>query len=200
MGRRASSPISQTICLTLTRPNLSEGRPSSYRQRLIADADSLRFVRGTKATWLKNGTLWTGQNDGEEILKGYDVLLDGGAIRKVGQSSEIEAYLASNPSFKDRKNVDEVELDGAWVTPGIVDLHSHMGVDAAPSLEGSDDTNSLKAAVLPWLRSLDGFNTHDLAFNLSISGGITTMLVLPGSAGNIGGERGLCLRRCLARC
>ncbi|OCF30643.1 amidohydrolase [Kwoniella heveanensis BCC8398] len=67
-------------------------------------------------------------------------------------------------------------------------MHSHMGVDAAPSLQGNDDTNSLKNAVLPWLRSLDGFNTHDLAFNLSISGGITTMLVLPGSAGNIGGQ------------
>lgn len=67
-------------------------------------------------------------------------------------------------------------------------MHSHLAVDAAPSLEGADDTNSLKSPVLPWLRSLDGFNTHDQAFNLSIAGGVTTMLVLPGSAGNIGGQ------------
>ena len=156
------------------------------------------FVPGTKPTWLKNGTIWTGASDGEEILKGYDVLLDGGVIRKIGSSEEIQSYIGSNPALssskqKDGKShtdktIDEVELDGAWVTPGIVDLHSHMGVDAAPSMEGSDDTNSLKAPILPWLRSLDGFNTHDMAFNLSISGGITTMLVLPGSAGNIGGE------------
>jgi hypothetical protein len=65
-------------------------------------------------------------------------------------------------------------------------MHSHFGVDPAPSLKGTDDTNSLKAPILPWLRSLDGFNTHDLAFNLSIAGGITTSLVLPGSAGSIG--------------
>lgn len=65
---------------------------------------------------------------------------------------------------------------------GIVDMHSHLGVDAAPALRGSDDTNSLKGSVQPWLRSLDGFDTHDAAFNGSIAGGITTMLVLPGSA------------------
>jgi hypothetical protein len=61
-------------------------------------------------------------------------------------------------------------------------MHSHLGVDAAPALRGSDDTNSLKGSVQPWLRSLDGFDTHDEAFNGSIAGGITTMLVLPGSA------------------
>lgn len=66
---------------------------------------------------------------------------------------------------------------------GIVDTHSHMGLDSAPGLKGSSDTNSHRGNTQPWLRSFDGFNTHDLAFNLSISGGITTMLVLPGSAG-----------------
>jgi hypothetical protein len=42
--------------------------------------------------------------------------------------------------------------------------------------------------VLPYLRSLDGFSTSDLAFANSIAGGITAMQVLPGSANNIGGE------------
>jgi hypothetical protein len=41
---------------------------------------------------------------------------------------------------------------------------------------------------MPYLRSLDGFNTHDLAQTLSMAGGITSMLVLPGSANNIGGQ------------
>ncbi|WVR07370.1 hypothetical protein IAU60_004411 [Kwoniella sp. DSM 27419] len=152
-----------------------------------------RFVKGTQATWLKNGTLWTGEHGGEEILKGVSVLLENGVIRKIGSYKDVEALVKSK-----NHDVNEVELDSAWVTPGyvsvslcsspIVDTHSHMGVDAAPGLRGSDDTNSLKSPILPWLRSLDGFNTHDLAFNLSISGGITTMLVLPGSAGNIGGQ------------
>ena len=61
-----------------------------------------------------------------------------------------------------------------------------MGVDSAPALEGSNDFNSLKGLVLPWLRSLDGLNTHDEAYKLSISGGVTTANVLPGSADAIG--------------
>lgn len=133
-----------------------------------------RFAAGTRDVWLKNATLWTGEKGGEEILKGVDVYMSGGVIKHIGKVKGEKAEV--------------VDLKGAWVTPGIVDMHSHMGVDAAPALRGSDDTNSLKAPILPWLRSLDGFNTHDLAFNLSISGGITTVMILPGSAGNIGGQ------------
>lgn len=41
---------------------------------------------------------------------------------------------------------------------------------------------------MPWLRSLDAINTHDLSYNLSIAGGVTTALILPGSANSIGGQ------------
>lgn len=73
--------------------------------------------------------------------------------------------------------------------PRIVDLHSHIGVGSAPSLRGSSDTNSHKGLVLPWLRSLDGLNTHDDAYRLVVSGGVTTANVLPGSADAIGTKR-----------
>jgi len=46
--------------------------------------------------------------------------------------------------------------------------------------------NSFKAPILSWLRSIDGLNTHDDAYELSMSGGVTTVQVLPGSANNIG--------------
>jgi hypothetical protein len=65
-------------------------------------------------------------------------------------------------------------------------MHSHVGVGSAPDLSGSDDTNSLKGIVQPWLRSLDGLNTHDDSYRLSIAGGLTTVNVLPGSANAIG--------------
>ena len=68
----------------------------------------------------------------------------------------------------------------------IVDMHSHLGVDSVPELDGSDDTNSVKGIAQPWLRSLDGLNSHDEAYRLSISGGVTTANVLPGSANAIG--------------
>ena len=69
-----------------------------------------------------------------------------------------------------------------------MDLHSHIGVGSSPSLSGSADTNSHNGLIQPWLRSLDGLNTHDDSYQLSISGGVTTALVLPGSANAIGGQ------------
>lgn len=142
-----------------------------------------RFVKGTSPVLLKNATLWTGEKGGEEILYETSVWLEGGVIRRIGKKDGDFADLRAAS-----KDVEEIDLHGAWTTPGIVDLHSHLAVDPMPELRGSESTNSMKQSVQPWLRSLDGFNTHDAAFNLTISGGVTTMLVLPGSAGNIGGQ------------
>ena len=68
----------------------------------------------------------------------------------------------------------------------IVDMHSHIGDSPSPELNGAVDDNSFKGVVQPWLRALDGLNTHDDSFRLSIAGGVTTSLVLPGSANGIG--------------
>ena len=62
----------------------------------------------------------------------------------------------------------------------IVDMHSHLGVDSVPELSGADDTNSVQGITQPWLRSVDALNTHDDAYRLSISGGVTTANILPG--------------------
>lgn len=166
----------QKQCAIISRPPPSPKPFTSKRKT------SDRYVPGTGAVWLKNATLWTGENDGQEIRKGDGVYLENGVIRHIGSEKDIRSALSLE------SDAEEIDLHGAWLTPGIVDMHSHLAVDPSPSLRGTEDTNSAKSPVLPWLRSLDGFNTHDLAFNLSISGGITTMLVLPGSAGNIGGQ------------
>ncbi|KAL1938740.1 hypothetical protein VTO73DRAFT_11343 [Trametes versicolor] len=151
------------------------GPPPDFSTRTQSD----RFVPGTKATLIKNATIWTGRVDGLEILHG-DILLDAGLIRRVGviEESELEAYA----------ELAHVDAQGKWVSPGIVDLHSHLGVYNNPQLRGAMDVNSLKGPILPWLRALDGLNTHDDAYQLSIAGGVTTSLVLPGSANAIGGQ------------
>ena len=71
-------------------------------------------------------------------------------------------------------------------TCSLVDMHSHLGDAPSPGLDGAEDDNSVKGPIVPWMRSLDGLNTHDEAFHLSISGGVTTSLILPGSANAIG--------------
>ncbi|KAI9145735.1 hypothetical protein BKA69DRAFT_1049373 [Paraphysoderma sedebokerense] len=77
---------------------------------------------------------------------------------------------------------------GRIVTPGIIDMHSHAGVDSYPSLRATDDTNEYGDPTIPQMQSIDSFNPHDTAIPLILSGGITTMLTLPGSANLMGGE------------
>jgi hypothetical protein len=102
-------------CEIISRP------PPSHKQATAERKYSDRFVKGTKATWLKNGTVWTGEKGGEEVLYGVDVLLDGGVVRKIGKPEEIQEMMKS----KDKKDqYDEVELGGAWVTPGRSHLQS----------------------------------------------------------------------------
>ncbi|KAJ7078078.1 hypothetical protein C8R44DRAFT_896061 [Mycena epipterygia] len=140
--------------------------------------ESDRFELGTRAVLVKNATIWTGRVDGLEILKG-DIFMAGGIITAVGVVKK---------SLLDLYEHDVLDAQGAWVTPGIVDMHSHLGVMSSPLLKGADDSNSRKGLVLPWLRSLDGLNTHDDAFKLAVAGGVTTSLILPGSADAMGGQ------------
>ncbi|KAK7470199.1 hypothetical protein VKT23_001637 [Stygiomarasmius scandens] len=168
----SSIPINANEILDKCRNlNVVPGPPRDFYSRSESD----RFERGTKPVLIKNATIWTG----EKVIKGGDVLLDRGIIKAIGSVDENDYDLGF---------VNKLNAHGAWLSPGIVDLHSHLGVDSAPALKGSDDTNSLKGITQPWLRSLDGLNTHDDAYRLSIAGGVTTAVVLPGSANSIGGQ------------
>ncbi|KAL1952082.1 hypothetical protein VTO73DRAFT_1231 [Trametes versicolor] len=151
------------------------GPPADFHTRTHSD----RFVPGTQPTLILNATIWTGRDNGREVVRG-DVLLHGGIIRRVGhlQQSSLEEYA----------DLTRIDAKGRWLSSGIVDLHSHLGVGSSPELDGADDTNSLKAPVQPWLRALDGLNTHDDSYATSIAGGVTTSLILPGSANAIGGQ------------
>ncbi|KAJ7195756.1 hypothetical protein GGX14DRAFT_474307, partial [Mycena pura] len=141
-------------------------------------AGSDRFVPGTRPTLIKDAKILTGARNGTEVIFG-DVLLDKGLIAAVG-------YIPAHFVLPDDLVV--IDAGGKWITPGLVDAHSHLGVDSAPELDGASDGNSVKAPILPWLRSVDGINTHDEAYKLTVAGGVTTAQILPGSANNIGGQ------------
>jgi imidazolonepropionase-like amidohydrolase len=129
---------------------------------------------------IKRAKIWTGRKNGTEVIDG-DILLDKGIIKSVGHLDVASDLLSSY-----RSRLQVVDAKGSWVTPGIVDIHSHMGDAPSPILSGAEDYSSSKGTIEPWLRSLDGLNTHDESYPLSISGGVTTALVLPGSENAIG--------------
>lgn len=80
-----------------------------------------RFEPGTPSVWIRNATLWTGDHGGHESYVG-DVVLDGGVMKYVGKprdKDEVRGLLESSGDMV------EIDAGGRWVTPGIVDAHTH---------------------------------------------------------------------------
>jgi imidazolonepropionase-like amidohydrolase len=140
--------------------------PSTYR---AATAPGL-LIRGA--------TVLTG--DGARIDDG-DVWLQDGVVKAVGKN-------LSAPGAQ------VIDAKGRWVTPGIIDAHSHLGVYASPGVWAHSDGNEAIAPVTAEVWAEHSVWPQDPGFQAAReNGGITTLLVLPGSANLIGG-RGVALR------
>jgi imidazolonepropionase-like amidohydrolase len=83
-----------------------------------------------------------------------------------------------------------VDARGKFVTPGIIDPHSHMGVYPVPETVAHDDGNELTDPITAGLRAEYSFWPQDAALERAVAGGVTTIGVLPGS-GNLVGGRGV---------
>ncbi|MDX2177388.1 MAG: amidohydrolase [Candidatus Sumerlaeia bacterium] len=81
-----------------------------------------------------------------------------------------------------------VDASGKFIMPGIIDAHSHMGVYSWPGVEANSDGNEMTAPVTAQVRAEDSVNLEDPAFERARAGGVTTVLVLPGSGNMISGE------------
>ncbi|OTB06398.1 hypothetical protein M426DRAFT_318806 [Hypoxylon sp. CI-4A] len=149
-----------------------------------------RYVEGHKPTLIKNATVWVGEpaegTSPEDARAGKglawtnaDVFLEYGLIKEVGKDIDAKS-LPSDTIVWDAK--------GRQLTSGIIDMHSHAGVDSQPELVGNDDTNEMGSNITPYVRSIDGLNVFDHQIQVIKSGGVTTSLILPGSSNNIAGE------------
>ncbi|MEL6860216.1 MAG: amidohydrolase [Pseudomonadota bacterium] len=135
------------------------------------------------ATLLKDATVLDGI--GGEILEG-DVLLVDGKISQVAE--EIAA--------PDGATV--IDATGKWVTPGIIDNHSHLGVYPSPSVSAHGDGNEISAPVTAEVWAEHGVWPQDPGFPRALAAGVTSLQILPGSA-NLFGGRGVTLKNVPSR-
>ena len=123
---------------------------------------------------LRGGTVLTAA--GQRFEDGY-VVVRSGRISAVGKGSP--------PAVEGLRVIDTT---GLFVTPGLIDAHSHIGVYAAPGFKAHDDGNEATAPVTGGVWAEHGLWPQDPALELAVGGGVTTMLVLPGSANLVGGR------------
>jgi imidazolonepropionase-like amidohydrolase len=81
-----------------------------------------------------------------------------------------------------------IDGTGQFLMPGIIDVHSHMGVYPWPSAGAHSDGNEAVEPVTARVWAGDSVHVTDPAFSRARAGGVTTVMILPGSANLIGGE------------
>ena len=134
---------------------------------LARDAyESTYSPRHSEDVLLRGATVLTGTG---ERLENTDVRLAGGRIDAIGVNLPSEGARV-------------VPANGLWVTPGIIDVHSHLGAYPSPSVPSTRDGNEMTSP-----------NTAR-----ELAGGVTTLQILPGSA-NLFGGRGVTLKNVPAR-
>jgi imidazolonepropionase-like amidohydrolase len=128
-----------------------------------AQATAQRREVRPQETLIRNATVLTVSHG---TLESADVLLRGGKIAAVGQNLKAAA------------GARVVDATGKFVTPGIVDCHSHTMLDAV---------NELTLSVTSMVRTRDVLNPTDENLYRELAGGVTTMNLLHGSGNAIGG-------------
>tara|TARA_B100000963_G_scaffold318633_1_gene299890 strand:- start:1560 stop:2948 length:1389 start_codon:yes stop_codon:yes gene_type:complete len=122
---------------------------------------------------IQNASIYDG--DGGEFLE-TDVLVEDGKIIAIGKD------LPFSNEFR------IIDATGKWVTPGIIDIHSHMGVYPAPGVRTSSDGNEATSPVTADVWAEHSIWVQDPQYALALTGGVTAFHILPGSANLIGGR------------
>ena len=112
---------------------------------------------------------------GGMITKGT-VIMENGDIKALGQNITIP------------QGINLVDGSGKWVTPGIIDTHSHLGVYPTPSVDSHADGNEMTKPVTAEVWAEHGVWPHDAGFSAALAGGVTSLQILPGSANLVGGR------------
>jgi imidazolonepropionase-like amidohydrolase len=119
---------------------------------------------------LKNGHIITVEG---ETIEGGDILLEGSKIAKIGKG------------LKAKTQTRIVDLDGKWVMPGIIDSHSHIAIEGGVNEGGNLITSEVDIKDVIW--------PEDMNIFYALTGGVTTVHTMHGSANSIGG-RGIVLK------
>ncbi len=163
-GSRSATPTPKGSAATTAPPPVNEG---------VAPFASTYEPLPSRVTVIRNATILTAAGP---VIQGGSVLMRDGKVVAVGK--EVQAPV----------DATVVDASGGWVTPGLIDIHSHLGDYPAPGVaavsDGNEATNPNTAQV--WAEH--SVWPQDPQFALALAGGVTTIEILPGSANLFGGR------------
>lgn len=144
--------------------------------------ESTYSPRHSEDVLLRGATVLTGTG---EQLENTDVRLAAGEIAAIGVDLPEEGARV-------------VDAQGLWLTPGIIDVHSHLGAYPSPAVPSTSDGNEVTSPNTARVWVEHSVWPQDPQFPLALAGGVTTLQILPGSA-NLFGGRGVTLKNVPAR-
>lgn len=138
---------------------------------------SITFLKNTKGVVFLQAIKGSKVYDGKgNILENQIILIENGKFSSIKSTENIP------------NGYEMIDTKGKIVTPGLIDVHTHLGVsEEGVGREGSD-FNETSNPVTPQIRAIDGINPMELGFEDARKAGVTTVQVMPGSANVIGGE------------
>ena len=121
---------------------------------------------------LKNGTIFDAVNEQSYIA---DIAVRDGKIAAIGKDLPAE------------NGEQVIDASGKNVYPGLIDAHSHLGLDNYGVGWEGHDYNEMGDILSPQLRGIDGFNPMERGVRMALEGGVTCVGTGPGSANVLGG-------------
>ncbi len=171
-----------TSCAAATAQRATEAPAPSAAQTEVF-TDTLSFMRPqypstyvrrpNPPVLIRNASVFTAAGPEQ---RGVSVLFQDGRVVAIGRDLTAPAGAVT------------IDGTGKWVTPGIIDTHSHLGVYAAPGTQAESDGNEATNPVTAEVWAEHSIWPQDPQIPLAIAGGVTVMQVLPGSANLIGGR------------
>ena len=152
--------------------------PAPARRGLLSEPNADPFPStyqpaSGRPTVIRNATILTATGP---ALRNASILLRDGKIVAVG------------PTVETPPNALVIDGGGKYVTPGLIDTHSHLGVYAAPGVAALSDGNEATNPVTAHVWAEHSVWPQDPQFPRVLAGGVTTLQILPGSANLIGGR------------
>ncbi|MDP4872541.1 MAG: amidohydrolase family protein [Sphingorhabdus sp.] len=179
-------PLALMACSNAEGPKTASSAPDSKpTQKVPAPFPSTYKAYPGVATAIRNVTVYDGE--GGKIDNGV-VFITAGKISSVG-----------GPETAIPAGVMVIDGTGKFVTPGIIDIHSHLGDYPTPSVEAHSDGNEATSPTTPEVWAEHSVWPQDPGFSRALAnGGVTALQILPGSA-NLMGGRSVVLKNVYAR-